>query len=249
MRARTEIYQFIGKKSGSRGFNRGLIEACFKFMTILTMTVLGLLVFWPLELFASELVLDDYANGISSRWESKSFKGLTRYSAGEEAGRRCIRADSKGSASALYYRVRFDLRKYPILRWSWKVDGVIPAGDARKKEGDDYAARIYVVFPSVLFWQTKALNYIWANKLTKGDAVQNPFTANAVMIAVQSGNENAGRWMDERRSIFDDFRRYFGSEPPEAEAVAIMTDTDNTGAEAGGCYGVIKLLGKDSELR
>jgi len=101
---------------------------------------------------------------------------------------------------------------------------------------------VYVVFPSVLFWRTRAVNYIWANRLPPGAFLPNAFTGNAVMVAVESGNGNAGRWIDEERNIVEDFRRAFGEDPPEIGAVAIMTDTDNTGEEAVAWYGAIRFL-------
>ena len=197
-----------------------------------------------LPALASDLLLDDYRQGISKNWKEKSFKGLTRYEVVQEDGRRCIKATSDASASALYYEIDFDPREYPFLAWRWKVNNILAKGDELKKEGDDYAARVYVVFPSALFWRTKAINYIWANKLTAGQAIPNPFTSNACMIAVQSGPTHVGQWLEEKRNLLEDYRKCFGEDPPKAGAVAIMTDTDNTGEKAIAWYGPIRLLKK-----
>jgi len=193
---------------------------------------------------ASDIVLDDYQQGISKNWKEKSFKGSTRYEVVHEERLRCIKATSDASASALYYEIDFDPREYPLLAWRWKVNNILAKGDELKKEGDDYAARVYVVFPSALFWRTKAINYIWANKLAAGQAVPNPFTSNACMIAVQSGPTLVGQWMEEKRNLLEDYRKCFGEDPPKAGAVAIMTDTDNTGEKAIAWYGPIRLLHK-----
>jgi hypothetical protein len=56
-----------------------------------------------------------------------------------------------------------------------------------------------------------------------------PYTGNSALIAVESGNEAAGRWINERRDVFRDFQACFGEDPPAIGAIAIMTDTDNTG--------------------
>jgi hypothetical protein len=101
---------------------------------------------------------------------------------------------------------------------------------------------VYVVFPSVLFWRTRAVNYIWANRLPRGAFLPNVYTGNAVMVAVESGDANAGRWIDEERDLVEDYRRAFGEDPPKIGAVAIMTDTDNTGEEAVAWYGAIRFL-------
>ena len=197
-----------------------------------------------LPALGSDLLLDDYRQGISKNWKEKSFKGSTQYEVVQEDGRRCIKATSNASASALYYEIEFDPREYPFLAWRWKVNNILAKGDELKKEGDDYAARVYVVFPSVLFWRTKAVNYIWANKLPAGQAVPNPFTSNACMIAVQSGPSLVGQWLEEKRNLLEDYRKCFGEDPPKAGAVAIMTDTDNTEEQAVAWYGPIRLISK-----
>jgi chloramphenicol O-acetyltransferase len=98
-----------------------------------------------------------------------------------------------------------------------------------------------VFFPSYLFWRTRAINYIWANKLAVGQAVPNPYTSNAMMVAVQSGRTHMGEWMGERRNVLEDYRKFFGEDPPKVGAIAIMTDTDNTGEKAVAWYGLIAI--------
>ena len=187
------------------------------------------------------IVLDSYEQGLSEKWVSKSFKGQTRYEFTEEQGIRCIKATSKASASALYYKIKYDVHKYPIIQWRWKISGTLSKGNALTKEGDDFAARVYVVFPSTFFWRTKAINYVWANTLPKGASVPNAFTKNVIMIAVESGNKLVGQWVEETRNLLEDYRNAFKKDPPKAGAVAIMTDTDNTGEQATAWYGPIIL--------
>jgi hypothetical protein len=45
--------------------------------------------------------------------------------------------------------------------------------------------------------------------------------------------------------MHEDFRRYFGEEPPKAGGVAIMSDTDNTGSFASAWYGPISIKQDD----
>jgi len=204
---------------------------------LITATVFGRVPF----ALAREIVLDTYEGGLSDQWEQKSFKGETRYEGTVEDGYRCIKATSRSSASALYYKIKYDQRKYPLIQWRWKISRVLAKGNALRKEGDDYAARLYVVFPSTFFWRTKAINYVWANTLPKGKAVPNPFTGNAIMVAVESGNDLAGKWVRATRNVLDDYRKVFKKDPPRIGAVAIMTDTDNTGEEATAWYGPIRV--------
>jgi hypothetical protein len=175
------------------------------------------------------------------KWEKKSFKGETDYKLVTENGRRVIQAESRGTASGLFAKVDLDPSAYRYLTWSWKIKNTIANGNEKSKSGDDYAARVYVVFPGRFFWQTRAINYIWANNLPKGQSVPNAFTSNAVMLAVESGPDNAGKWMTARRDVVADYKRLFGSEPDRIGAIAIMTDTDNTGAQATAWYGDISI--------
>lgn len=194
-----------------------------------------------------EILLDDYADGLDPGWQKKIFSGETSYTVVREDDRPCIKAVSSNAASGLIYKIKYDPGNFPFLSWEWKVDHVLERGDARSKETDDYAARVYVVFPSIFFWRTKALNYIWANRLPRGTIIPNSYTANAVMIAVESGPEKTGAWHTETRNIYEDYRISFGGPPPRVGAVAIMTDTDNTGEEAIAWYGAIRILQAESD--
>jgi hypothetical protein len=93
----------------------------------------------------------------------------------------------------------------------------------------------------MLFWRTKAINYIWANRLPQGESLPNAFRSNAVMVAVESGDGKAGTWVTEERNVYEDYRALFGEDPPAIDAIALMTDTDNTGGEAEAYYGDIFL--------
>ena len=172
-------------------------------------------------------------------WSEKSFKGKTEYLVVEDAGQQVLQAKSQGAASGLVFETEYDPQDFPVLSWRWKVANTLVKGDSRTKAGDDYAARVYVVFPHWFFPKTKTLNYIWANRLPQESVQTNAFLNNAIMISVESGNEKVGEWVSVRRNIIDDYRRAFGEDPPKIGAIAIMTDTDNTGESALAWYGDI----------
>jgi hypothetical protein len=188
------------------------------------------------------VVIDDFEDGLRPEWEVKEFHGQTLYTVvHDDAGGHVLRADSRASASGLVYKVDYSLGEYPILSWRWKVSNILVKGDETKKSGDDYAARVYVVFPHWFFPKTKSINYIWANKLPRGQHIPNPFTGNAIMLAVESGKEKVGRWVNVRRNVYEDYRMIFGEKPPRVGAIAIMTDTDNTGGTATAWYDDIRI--------
>lgn len=202
--------------------------------------------------------------GLPDGWNPLVFKNIpatTRYSIVPDGAGFVLKAESRAAASGLYRPVDLAPTAYPLLSWRWKVENVLAKGDERRKEGDDYAARIYVAFQydadaATLWEKTRygtyklfygeyppkaVINYIWANRLPKGAAVDNAFTDRAKMIAVRSGPEEIGRWIREERNLYEDYRRLFGQEPPRIAGIALMTDTDNTGESAVAYYDEITL--------
>ncbi|MDR3631872.1 MAG: DUF3047 domain-containing protein [Desulfocapsaceae bacterium] len=193
---------------------------------------------------SAEIAVGRFAVDGLSGWVPKSFKGQTAYRLVSDQGRWVVEANSHAAASGLIREIHFNPREYRYLRWSWKVAHTISGGDERSRSGDDYAARVYVVFPGRFFWQTRAVNYIWANILPQGQSLPNPYSAGVMMVAVESGAARTGQWVAEERDMLADYRRLFGEDPGEAEAIAIMTDTDDTGTDATAWYGDIVIATK-----
>ncbi|VVT24676.1 MULTISPECIES: DUF3047 domain-containing protein [Marinobacter] len=201
-------------------------------------------------------------------WEPMEFPKIdrhSRYQLTDDNGEQVVMATTDNSASGLIARVSVEPGDSLILRWRWKVSNVYEQGNARRKEGDDYAARIYVAFEfepdeagfferakrktvEVVFGEElpgNALNYIWANRLPVGEIIANPFTDTTMMVAVNSGTANTGEWVTVERDIVADYRKAFGREPPKLVGVAIMSDSDNTGASATAWYGDVRLVKPD----
>jgi hypothetical protein len=212
-------------------------------MKICRTSITYLTILIPAIVLASGLEIGRFSSGELSGWQEETFRGRrkTIYSLAIENGRTVLRAESHHAASGLLKKVDLDPDRYPIIRWSWKVAHTLNREDVTKKSGDDFAARVYVVFPSPLFWKTRAINYVWSAKLPRNSAVPSPYTGNAVILAVETGEERAGIWISEERNIREDFKRVFGEEPSRIGAVAVMTDTDDTGGDVTAWYGDITL--------
>jgi hypothetical protein len=188
----------------------------------------------------SRIDIGRFSAGELTGWEEKVFLGHTDYRLVENSGTTVLRATSDGSASGRFKKVAVDLGNTPVLHWSWRVDNLLQGVDERSKAGDDYPARVYVVFSGgLLFWRTRAINYVWSSNQPLGTTWDNAFTANAKMVAAASGEARLGQWVMQRRDVAADYRRLFGEEPGTVDAVAIMTDTDNSGRQATAWYGDI----------
>lgn len=173
-------------------------------------------------------------------WAPKSFKDYTQYEITTIEGHAAIKAQSRKTASGLVRKIKVDLNKTPYLHWRWRVDNVLQGIDEKTRQGDDYPARLYVIVSGGLFfWKTRALNYVWASNQPINSAWPNAYTGNAMMLAVRSGAGQTKQWLHERRNLLQDFATYFHKPYTHIDAVAIMTDTDNSGQSATAYYGEI----------
>ena len=133
-----------------------------------------------------------------------------------------------------------------MISWQWKVlklpDKKAVTKGAGWLEKDDYAARVYVIFPSWNFTNIKSLEYIWDEDLPQGTIITSPYSKNIKLIVLESGRKNMNRWMFEERNIYEDYQKAFGRiSSLRVGAIAIMTDSDNTASTAEALYKNIKV--------
>lgn len=197
---------------------------------------------------------------VPANWHPLNFRRISKhtiYSVVDDNGISVVKAQSDQSASGLVRNITMDLREYPIIEWRWKISNLVDKGDPRRKEGDDYPARIYIIFgqdQSKLDFADKiarklsgqdiphsGLNYIWDNKTPIGSTMPNAFSDRLRMLVVQSGGDKLNQWQTEQRNVLEDYRKAFGAEPPLISGIAIMTDTDNTHERATAWYGDIRF--------
>jgi len=205
----------------------------------------GMLFVATLALAGDRVEVARFSQGALDGWQEKTFAGRTAYRLVTEDGRRVLRADSDGSASGLYREVAVDLDRTPYLSWSWKVANDLGRPAERTRGGDDFPARVYVIFSGGLaFWRTETISYVWSSAQPRGTRWPSAYTEQAQMVAVRGEDDEPGRWHQERRNVAADYRELFGGEPGEVDGVAVMTDTDNTDKRATAFYGDIDFTAK-----
>ena len=197
-------------------------------------------------------------------WKPLTFKKipkLTTYELVKDGTQVVVKAVSDSSASGLTKEVRIDPKEFSIVRWRWKVENLLQKSDATRKDGDDYPARLYITFeydPEKVSFGKKlkykagqalfgdipigAISYVWETKASVGAIIDNAYTDFVKMVVVESGPGQVGRWVDESRNIYEDYKKAFGEEPPVINGIAIMSDTDNTKERAVAYYGDIEFL-------
>jgi len=206
------------------------------------LTVFLLLLFSLTDLSADErLDIGLFSQQDLAGWKHKQFAGTTLYELQELNTTTVLSAVSQQSASAFYKEVHVDLEKTPIMHWSWLKKQSLNPGDENTRAGDDFAARVYVIKDGGLFfWKTLVINYVWSFAHESGSVWANPFAGkNAQMLAQRDSTDPAGVWMTEKRHIVEDFKRLHGKTIKTIDAVAIMTDSDNSGLSAAAYYGDI----------
>ena len=198
------------------------------------------------EVAGEKLMIGSFSSGSLDHWEAKEFKGQTNYQLVDLAGTRVLKAESADSASGLFKEQRIDLQKTPVMNWRWHIENRLGNNiNEQAKSGDDYAARVYVVISGgVAFWQTKAINYVWSSTSPVGKVWPNAYAyagANGkmMMIALRSSTDQTGTWYTEKRNILADLKQQFGEDIRYIDAVAIMTDTDDSHGKVTAYYGDI----------
>jgi hypothetical protein len=195
-------------------------------------------------------------------WKLSGLKRPTEYSLVDNEGRTVILARSRAGASGLVFPISIDLKRYPSLHWHWKVPALIPGADNSQRHTEDSPVRIVITFDGDksklpledrlfadnfrLFTRQEfpyaILMYIWENRAPVGQVIDNLHTSRIKMIVADTGTENLGKWRAETRNVYEDYKRAFGEEPPPIRSIGIMTDSDNTGADAEAYYGDITFL-------
>ena len=194
---------------------------------------------------AKTLLKEDF-NSLNN-WVPLNFEKIKKHSTYKVKDSVLI-AKSDASASGIIFKKTYDIYKYPVLSFKWKINNIYKKGDATTKDGDDYPIRIYIMFQynpdkasffdSVKYGLAKsiygkypphsALNYIWANKKQKKRIITSAYTDKAKMIVTDFGDKYLNIWREHSVNVLKDYKEAFGQNPPAKVSLAIMTDSDNT---------------------
>ena len=189
-------------------------------------------------------------------------KRATRYALVADGETVVLRAEANASMASVMHPLKIDPKVLPFIAWRWKVSNILQKSDISSRAGDDFPARVYVLFDydisklSILQRAkmrlarsrygkdvpTAALCYVWDGKAPVGTSVWSPYTDRVRVIVVESGSANLNRWREVQRDLVADFRAAFGEDPPAISGVAVASDTDNTGESATAFYGDIRLV-------
>ena len=192
--------------------------------------------------------------GLPPGWHHQTLPKVARvnqFSIVDDGGQRVLHIRSQASASSWAAPLDVDTTQLPMLQWRWKVSRALTGSDLRRREADDYAARLYVLFAlpddrlsladrlriqaarllAGVDVPAAALCYVWGRVQPAGSSGWNPYTDRVRMRVVDSGDAQAGQWRDHRRDLRSDWAEAFGGALPRISGLALSADTDNTGEQ------------------
>jgi hypothetical protein len=152
-----------------------------------------------------------------------------------------LEVTADAAAGLLWRAVGGASRQGRVARWRWRVDEGVPPTDLTKRGADDRALGVYFIFglrpdmsqsplavlgsPSVT-----ALVYVFGGDRPRGDILPSPHMgARGKFAILRPADTRKGVWLEEHVEITKDYARAFGRPPPLLLAVAISSDSDDTG--------------------
>lgn len=223
----------------------------------------------PLPLSGPLLPLTSQHSATEPGWRfvglpNKPEIGATRFELGQVDGVAGVQMRTDKSYGTWVHDWRGTAR---TLQWRWRLDQALSGGqrpaDLRRKDGDDAALKVCVMFDHALervpFGERTLLRvarsvtgenlpaatvcYLWDPLQASATTAANPYSRRVRYVVVQGTGAPLQQWMSESRDVAQDFLALFGDElpagsaktaVPTVSAVVIGADSDNTQARSNG---------------
>jgi len=180
------------------------------------------------------LVIADFSAGVDAAgvpkgWQVKEKSGKADLKVVKDGDVHAVLFRSTDTSFSLQKEVKVDIKQYPILSWKWKTVKQPKGGDFRKSKTDDQAAQLFLAFS-----KTRAIVYIWDTTAPQGlmeSTSPVPFMTVKVVV-VRSGPAELGKWITETRNVYEDFKKFYGDEPPAVNGVRLQINSQHTATSA-----------------
>lgn len=167
------------------------------------------------------------------------------YSVAKEGDNAYLKAVADNSDILIAKEFTYDLKVYPFLKWSWRAE-VLPEGaDERKKDTGDSGAAVYVVFPGR--FRPENIKYVWSSCLPVGATTESPYNSKTKIVVLRNRSTSLGKWVSEEVNVYEDYNRLFEGDPGEVQAIAIMSDSNDTESKAVAHYDDIRISNSGAE--
>lgn len=167
-------------------------------------------------------------------------------------GKPVLRIKADAAAGGLLHRLDLPGDQPWQLSWQWRTEQRLDKARFATREGDDYAARVYVLldYPlDSLSFVTRqmlrlartffdpdlpaaTLSYVWDNREAPGTHARSAYTETVEMRVLRGPEAELGEWLAESRDLRADATAAFGSAPRRILGVVFAADSDNTDESA-----------------
>nr|WP_298172652.1 DUF3047 domain-containing protein [uncultured Pseudomonas sp.] len=167
----------------------------------------------------------------------------------EQDGRQVLHIQADAAAGGVLHPLDLAGDQQWQLSWQWRTERKLDKARFATREGDDYAARVYVLldYPlDTLSFVTRqklrlartffdpdlpaaTLSYVWDNRRAPGSHARSAYTETVEMYVLRGPEAPLGQWLTENRDLRADAIAAFGSAPRRILGVVFAADSDNTG--------------------
>jgi hypothetical protein len=188
--------------------------------------------------------------GVPVGWSLKTPGSSSKIAIEGENGNYFLHMLSVNDNFGLAKKISLDIRKYPYFSWRWKASKLPEGGDIRKRETDEQAGQIYVVFPKFpKTINTRSVGYIWDSQAPKGLSGISTLYSKMRYVVLQSGPAKLNQWISETRNVYEDYHKLFHEEPPFLEGIALYINTQHSKSSAEIFYDDIFFSSSPPESR
>jgi len=174
------------------------------------------------------------AGGIPGGWILEKTPGAnSKIAVGQDQGKFFLQLLSVEDSFGVRKEISFDIRKFPYLFWQWKVAKLPRGGDIRKRETDDEAGQIYVLFPRFpTMVNTRSVGYIWDSQAPTGLFGTSTAYSKMRYVVLESGASRLNQWVSETRNVYEDYKKLFEEEPPTVGSLLLYINSQHTKSSA-----------------
>ena len=123
-----------------------------------------------------------------------------------------------------------DLKKYPIMRWRWKVVTLPTGADAEVKAKDDQGIAVYVGYGKL---SQESISYTWQTETKKGKTGHSTYNwvVDVDWFTLRDKNDKMDTWFEEEVNVRDDMKKIF-KKIPSSWALSISSNSQYTESKA-----------------
>jgi ABC-type transporter MlaC component len=197
----------------------------------------------------NSLLVDDFSNNrigtfpVGWKWLPKDENDEKLFKVREERGNKYLNVQDRGDSVIYGMEFKWNIKRYPIISWRWRIHAIPEGGDERFNETNDSAAAVYIMYGRNFIGMPKVVKYVWSSTLAVGVATRRKGIGRPWSVVAKSGSSGIGVWYKEVFNAVEAYRQTFGGDPPEnAIGIAILTDANSTKSYAEADYDDFKLL-------